>query len=109
MSKKHTQSARILELLSSKSEVSALELSSISLQYAARVCELRKTGVTIANRVEVKADGTRHGFYKLVRRATFPQIGTKTVPDVAHRRATKAKPQQISDSLFSPSAYQYPD
>ena len=44
MSKKQTQCARVLQLLSRKSEVSALELSSISLQYAARVCELRKIG-----------------------------------------------------------------
>jgi hypothetical protein len=71
MSKKQTQCARILEVLSSKAEVSALELSSISLQYAARVCELRKTGATIANRVEVKSDGTRHGFYRLIQRAPF--------------------------------------
>jgi hypothetical protein len=71
MSKKTTQCARILELLSSQSEVSALELSAISLQYAARVCELRKTGATIANRVQVKADGTRHGFYRLIQRTPF--------------------------------------
>jgi hypothetical protein len=101
VSKKQTQSARILELLSSKSEVSAFELSSVSLQYAARVCELRKTGASIANRVEVKADGTRHGFYRLVRRATFPQIGTRTVPNVVEA-------ERFGDSLFPP-AYQYPD
>jgi Helix-turn-helix domain len=105
VSKKQTQSARILELLSSKSEVSALELSSVSLQYAARVCELRKTGASIANRVEVKADGTRHGFYRLVRRATFHpnqyQNGSKTLPNLIEA-------ERASDSLFPP-AYQYPD
>jgi hypothetical protein len=73
VSKKQTQCARILELLASKPEVSALELSSISLQYAARVCELRKTGASIANRVQVKTDGTRHGFYRLMQRAPFLQ------------------------------------
>jgi hypothetical protein len=104
MSKKQTQCARVLELLSSKAEVSALELSSISLQYAARVCELRKSGATIANRVEVKADGTRHGFYRLVRRATFPemsQTGTRTVPNVPER-------EPVNNSLF-PESYRYPD
>lgn len=105
MSKKQTQCARILELLSSKVEVSAFELSSISLQYAARVCELRKTGAAIANRVEVTSDGTRHGFYRLVRSHT----GMRMVPKVVHNHTTEAKRERVSNSLFPLAAYQYPD
>ena len=93
MSKKQTQCARILELLASKAEVSALELSSISLQYAARVCELRKMGTSIANRVHVKADGTRHGFYRLIQRAPFLEK-----PSIRSSRST----EPIKDAgLFS--------
>jgi hypothetical protein len=108
MSKKQTQCARVLELLSSGREISALELSSISLQYAARVCELRKSGATIANRVEVKADGTRHGFYRLVLRAPFPgmsQTCARTVPKVAEAEHA----ERVNDSLFTLSTFQYPD
>src|SRR5579872_5399434 len=109
MSKKQTQCARVLELLSSKSEVSALELSSISLQYAARVCELRKTGATIANRVEVKADGTRHGYYRLVCHSPIP----RRIVDPAEPQ--HKPPKGAPGSLFPENEpckaenFQYPD
>lgn len=112
MSKKQTQCARVLQLLSSKSEVSAVELSSISLQYAARVCELRKMGVAIANRIEAKGDGTRHGFYRLVRRAAFPEkqsvseTSTRTVPNTS-QTGTRVESER-NESLF-PESYRYPD
>jgi hypothetical protein len=104
VSKKQTQAARILELLSSKSEVSALELSTVSLQYCARVAELRKTGAIISNRVEVLSDGRRHGFYRLVQRPPFAQTPSS--------RSVCEKPSNVpaSGSLFPLiDTYQYPD
>ena len=53
VSKKQTESGRILELLSSGGEVSALELSSVSLQYCACISELRESGCVISNRVQI--------------------------------------------------------
>jgi hypothetical protein len=44
VSERRSQSARILTLLESKPEVSSRELSAISLQYCARIAELRDAG-----------------------------------------------------------------
>jgi hypothetical protein len=109
MSKKQTQASRILELLSSGREVSALELSSVSLQYCARVSELREAGCVISNRVQIQRDGTRYGFYKLVCR-----------PPILERADKRTQPQRkLSDSqpesLFRENeprkveTFQYPD
>ena len=71
MSKKQTQCARILELLSSGREISALELSAVSLQYCARLAELRKAGYSITNRLAAAPGGVRHGYYRLAQRPAF--------------------------------------
>ena len=61
---RQTQTSRILALLESKPEVGALELAGISLQYCARIAELRDAGAVIANRVAVQPNGVRRGFYQ---------------------------------------------
>ena len=65
-----TQAGRILSLLKSYSEVSALQLAQISLQYCARIAELCRAGHKITNRTET-IGGVRHGHYRLERRATL--------------------------------------
>jgi hypothetical protein len=103
MSERRTQSARILDLLSSGREVSALELSSVSLQYCARISELREAGCVISNRVQIQRDGTRRGFYKLVCR---PPILEK----VSNYEPQRKPPHSAPGSLFQDSeGYRYPD
>lgn len=98
---RQTQSARILALLESKPEVSALELSSVSLQYCARVRELRKAGAIISNRIAVQRNGTRHGFYRLINR---PFVEKPVNPEESEQRSPKTK------SLFLASeCLNYPD
>lgn len=45
--------------------VPSLTLSRLSLQYQARVFELRKAGWEIQNRVRTMADGSKRGEYRL--------------------------------------------
>lgn len=109
MSERRTQSARILELLSSGREVSALELSSVSLQYCARISELRAAGCVISNRVQIQRDGTRHGFYKLVCRPILERASKHTEPQ------QRKLPNSAPGSLFPENepriveTFQYPD
>ena len=72
---KHTQQAKILSLLVAACGgwVSAVELSKISLQYSARVKELRKQGFQIKNRVEV-VGRTKHGYFRLI---SEPVLGSE--------------------------------
>jgi hypothetical protein len=62
VSERQTQSARILALLESKPEASSRELSAISLQYCARIAELRDAGAVISNRIEIQRSGVRMVF-----------------------------------------------
>jgi hypothetical protein len=61
-----SQTGRILNLLAAAwpAWTPAPALSKISLQYCARISELREQGWEISNRTEWK-DGQRHGFYRL--------------------------------------------
>lgn len=67
---KQTQQAKILGLLVAAKGgwVSAAELSKISLQYSARVNELRER-FRIENRVE-RVGRTKHGYFRLVTGST---------------------------------------
>lgn len=73
-----TQEARVLALLESHALnwTSAEELSALSLQYCARISCLRRRGIAIENRLEMR-DGRRRGFYRLVpqetQRTLFPR------------------------------------
>jgi hypothetical protein len=60
------QRQRILELLiaASPGEVPSPDLASVSLQYNARVSELREAGFVIISRVEIN-DGVKQGFFRL--------------------------------------------
>jgi hypothetical protein len=109
MSNRQTQAARILQLLESTAEVSALDLSKISLQYCARIAELRDAGAVIANRVAVQSNGVRHGFYRLVSRSPFRE-------KVAHPIEPGRKPPNSAPGLFPENEirtvetqFQYPD
>ncbi len=61
-----SQRQRILDLLISAhgAEVPASELARISLQYCARISELREVGFVIINRIAV-SNGIKHGFFRL--------------------------------------------
>lgn len=73
MKRHKSQGDRILELLKSRPEVSALELAGVSLQYSARVVELRRAGHKISNRVET-VNGSKRGYFRLERpKALTPQ------------------------------------
>ena len=68
LQKRPPQCNRILKRLQSQEGqgwVSASELAGISLQYCARVNELRKQGWAIANKVEVQTSGAKRGYYRL--------------------------------------------
>ncbi len=69
-------------------EVSALELSKISLQYSRVVFCLRKKGWVITNRLEI-VNGQKRGFFRL---------GPKPVPSSAVLR--RSAPSPTSGSLF---------
>ena len=83
-----TQRQRIFTMLHDAwpREVSALQLSRVSLQYASRIYELRKSGVLISNRLERHGD-KKFGFYKL---------GAAPIPSSKQLRARRAS----ADSLF---------
>jgi hypothetical protein len=104
--KKQTQAGRILELLSSGREVSALELSSVSLQYCARVSELREAGCVISNRVQIQRDGTRRGFYKLV---CHPPILEKVSNHEPERKPPNSAPGLFPENEIRKVEFQYPD
>jgi Helix-turn-helix domain len=93
-----TQTARILNLLAASwpSWTPAPALARISLQYCARISELRERGWEISNRTEYKA-GVRHGFYRL---------GSPPVPSSRELRAnrTETKPMEPG-SLFDDSHF----
>ena len=64
--RRKNQRQRILELLIAAcgGEVPSPELASVSLQYCARISELREAGFVIISRVEVH-NGVKHGFFRL--------------------------------------------
>jgi hypothetical protein len=98
---RQTQASRILVLLESKPEVSSRELGAISLQYCARIAELRDLGAVISNRIAVQPNGVRHGFYRLVSR-----------PPIIERVSNHERklPSSAPGSLFPDSeGYRYPD
>jgi hypothetical protein len=73
-----SQEARIQQLLEDRGGdgwIQAPELARISLQYCARICCLRKSGLQIENKIET-VNGIRHGFYRLARPVVqVPLIG----------------------------------
>lgn len=91
-----TQTGRILNLLAASwpSWTPAPSLARISLQYCARISELREQGWEISNRTEYKA-GVRHGFYRL---------GSPPIPSSRELRAhrTETKPPEPGN-LFDDS------
>jgi hypothetical protein len=78
-----SQKQRILNLLAAAwpEWTPAPSLARISLQYCARISELREQGWEICNRTEWK-DGARHGFYRL---------GSQPLPSNKEIRANRAE------------------
>jgi hypothetical protein len=109
-----TQEERVLARLVAAypGEVSALELSAISLQYSARVHSLRAKGIEIGNRVETR-NGVKYGFFRLVSRFTKPL--PKQYESSSNARALSADPkieQEKSPTLFEVGPFEkcvYPD
>jgi hypothetical protein len=66
------QRQRILELLISAggTEVPSPELARVSLQYCARIAELRDEGFVIISRVEIHS-GMKRGFFRLHQSPAF--------------------------------------
>lgn len=85
MHHKQTQREKILSLLilANGGEVSSVELSKISLQYGARLKELRQQGFRIVNRLEVSGR-TRHGFFRLVT-GTAPRFLSQPAVKISRR------------------------
>jgi hypothetical protein len=101
-----SQKKRILNMLHAcwPGEVSALSLSKISLQYSARVYDLRRAGWTITNRVEIR-NGTKYGFFRL----GDPPIARSR--ELREQRAKTAEmPKQPEPTLLEmPARFDYPD
>jgi helix-turn-helix protein len=107
VSERRSQSARILALLERKPEVSSRDLSAISLQYCARIAELRDAGAVISNRVEVQRSGVRHGFYKLVYR---PPIIERVSNHEPQRKPLSSAPGSLfPENESKAERFQYPD
>jgi hypothetical protein len=69
-----SQEDKIEALLRERGDwVSALDLSQISLQYCRAIAALRKRGLNIENRVEMRGK-TRNGFYRLARPVMQPAL-----------------------------------
>jgi hypothetical protein len=85
-----TQCGKLLALLDAAKGrwVSAVELSKISLEYSARIQELRKHDLRIENRVE-RIGRIKHGYFRLV---------TKAPPKPA--QSTAVTPPPDADELF---------
>jgi hypothetical protein len=96
-----SQRQQILEvLLATEGEIPSVALSRISLQYGARIKELRELGFSITNRVE-RRSGQVHGFFQLHRgmnaetsRATLRAADYPRVPSIS------ALPDASTPSLF---------
>ena len=103
---KQTQTTRILALLQSKPEVSAFDLGAVSLQYCARVAELRDAGYVISNRVEMQKSGVRHGFYKLISR---PPILVARAAEPQRKPLNTASGSLFPDGELRKVEFEYPD
>jgi hypothetical protein len=97
-----TQRQQVLDslLAADDGEVSSVALSQISLQYNARIKELRSLGFRIVSRTERKS-GNVYGFFRLQRglnaetsRATLRAADYPKVP------ASRALPDHSTPSLF---------
>src|SRR5690348_1822144 len=86
---RRSQRQRILDLLvrARGAEVTSRALAAVSLQYGARVRELRELGFQIVNRTETHGR-MRHGFFKLV-------LGT---PTPAHATVVESEAKQLRTS-----------
>lgn len=69
-----SQTERILARLRSGGWVSSVALSGISLQYNARILELRRSGFDIASRVHRRKDGVAMGFFQLIGEPIVPSL-----------------------------------
>ncbi len=62
-----SQEEKIEALLRERGDwVSAVELSAIALQYCRAIAALRRSGLSVENKVEQHGK-TRHGFYRIAR------------------------------------------
>jgi hypothetical protein len=93
-----SQEKRILNLLAASwpEWTPAPVLAKISLQYCARISELREQGWQISNRTEYKA-GVRHGFYRL---GSPPLPSSKELRGNTPPEAKAREPQAAPGALF---------
>jgi hypothetical protein len=93
-----TQRDRILRLLAEACGwVAASELAKVSLQYSARIFELRRLGYDIRNRVLLTNDGRKLGAFRLESQTTQrPQCSQPA----EHTATPRPKPEQ-QPTLFS--------
>jgi hypothetical protein len=84
--------------------VPAIELSRLSIQYSARIHEIRKLGFAVENRTEHVA-GKVHGFYRLALGVSQPAVKPAEIPQ------PKPQPREGSLSLFGDISPErsYPD
>jgi hypothetical protein len=86
--------------------VPAPSLAAVSLQYSARIFELRREGWQIDNKVEVQPDGTKHGFFRLAQPMTYPNPSDKRELRPAIDVPTRSAPPA---SLFGDLSIQHRD
>jgi len=103
VSERTTQRARVLGCLLAAhgQEVPSVELSHISLQYGARVLELRRMGIRITSRTE-RRDGCVHGFFRL-------ELGTDGAKSMPTESPSPPQPAQATLFDLPPRPLNYPD
>ena len=104
MTRSATQRTAILQLLQAAEPgwVPAPALAQISLQYSARICELRRAGWLITNRV-VAVKGKKHGSFRLGPPETPRSAELRTRPE-------RQTPDGAQVELFhSPATYHDPE
>jgi hypothetical protein len=69
-------------------------LARISLQYSARILELRRKGWKIANKVEIR-NGVKCGYFRL---------GDRPVP-----RSSELRRQKVQEGLLFDPVFEYPN
>lgn len=106
MSARRNQRDAILAVLVAArgGEVSSYELAQISLQYCARVSELRKLGWVITNRVE-HVDGQTRGYFKLDLKASKSSASVTAAPKPQQQQQTTAESSLFGDL----TPLKYPD
>lgn len=100
MSTRRTQRDRILDLLRAHKgrRVPSPALGRISLQYGARIKELRDMGFVIRNEIE-RVDGAVHGYFLMESEPVTPTINNPASSAVAEEQVEGVSPKLFASEL----------